>query len=123
MASDYIYVALFAVIGIGFSVVALLLSWAIRPYNPRGEKLSTYECGEKPKGSAWVQLRPGYYIYMLVFVIFDVEVLFVFPWAMALKHLRGTSLAVFAIVDMVIFVGILALGLIYAWRKGVLKWE
>ncbi|HOP80163.1 MAG TPA: NADH-quinone oxidoreductase subunit A [Armatimonadota bacterium] len=123
MASDYIYVALFAVIGIGFSVVALLLSWAIRPYNPRGEKLSTYECGEKPKGSAWVQLRPGYYIYMLVFVIFDVEVLFVFPWAMALKHLRGTSLAVFAIVDMVIFVGVLALGLIYAWRKGVLKWE
>ncbi|HPP74958.1 MAG TPA: NADH-quinone oxidoreductase subunit A [Armatimonadota bacterium] len=123
MASDYIYVALFAVIGIGFSVVALLLSWAIRPYNPRGEKLSTYECGEKPKGSAWVQLRPGYYIYMLVFVIFDVEVLFVFPWAMALKHLRGTSLAVFAIVDMVIFAGILALGLIYAWRKGVLKWE
>ncbi|MEN6519574.1 MAG: NADH-quinone oxidoreductase subunit A [Armatimonadota bacterium] len=123
MASDYTWVALFAIVGVGFVIVTLLTAWILRPYNPKGQKRSTYECGERPKGSGWVQLRPGYYIYMLVFVIFDVEVLFVLPWALALKHFRGTSLAVFAIVDMVIFVGILAVGLIYAWRKGVLKWE
>lgn len=123
MASDYTWVALFLVVGVGFVVAALLFSCLIRPHNPKGQKRSTYECGERPKGSAWVQFRPGYYIYMLVFVIFDVEVLFIFPWALALKHFQGTSLAVFAIVDMVIFVGVLAIGLIYAWKKGVLKWE
>jgi NADH:ubiquinone oxidoreductase subunit 3 (subunit A) len=70
-----------------------------------------------------VQLRPGYYIYMLIFVVFDVEVLFVFPWALALKHLKGGGLAAFAMADMFVFVGVLAVGLLYAWKKGVLKWE
>ena len=123
MASDYIWVAVFAAVGIVFAVVTLWASWAVRPHNPKGQKRSTYECGERPKGSAWVQLRPGYYIYMLVFVIFDVEVLFIFPWALALRHLKGTGLAAFAVVDMLIFVGVLAIGLIYAWKKGVLRWE
>ena len=110
-------------VGIGFTVISLVAAWAVRPHNPKGQKRSTYECGEQPKGSAWVQLRPGYYIYMLVFVIFDVEVLFIFPWAMALRHLKGIGLATFAVVDMIIFIGILAVGLLYAWKKGVLKWE
>jgi len=123
MAGSYIPVAVFAAVGIGFAVVTLWAAWAVRPYDPRGQKRSTYECGERPKGSAWVQLRPGYYIYMLVFVIFDVEVLFIFPWALALKHLKGTPLAAFAVVDMLIFVGVLAVGLVYAWKKGVLRWE
>ena len=123
MANDYIWVALFMAVGVGFTVITLLLSWVIRPYNPSGQKLSSYECGEMPKGDAWVQLRPGYYIYMLVFVIFDVEVLFIFPWALALKSMKSAGLGVLAVVDMFIFVGILAIGLIYAWKKGVLKWE
>lgn len=123
MASDYIWVAMFLLVGIGFVVVTLLTSWVVRPHNPAGQKTATYECGEQPKGSAWVQLRPGYYIYMLIFVIFDVEVLFIFPWALALRHLKGAGLAAFAIVDMIIFVSVLALGLVYAWKKGVLKWE
>jgi NADH:ubiquinone oxidoreductase subunit 3 (subunit A) len=123
MASDYVWAAIFVAVGVGFAIVSLVASWFVRPYNPKGQKLATYECGERPKGSAWVQLRPGYYIYMLVFVIFDVEVVFMFPWAMALRHLKGTSLAVFALVDMVIFVLVLAVGLLYAWKKGVLRWE
>jgi NADH-quinone oxidoreductase subunit A len=123
MASSYMWVLVFGVVGVGFTVVSLVASWFVRPYNPTGQKRSTYECGEMPKGSAWVQLRPGYYIYMLVFVIFDVEVVFIFPWALALKHLKGTSLATFAVADMFIFVGILAIGLVYAWKKGVLKWQ
>lgn len=123
LAFSYLPVLLFAIVGVAFAVISLVASWALRPHKPDGQKLSTYECGEHPKGSAWVQLRPGYYIYMLIFVLFDVEVLFVFPWALALKHLKGTPLAVFAIADMFIFIGILALGLVYAWKKGVLKWE
>ncbi len=123
MATDYLWVAMFIAVGIGFVVVTLFVSWLVRPSNPVGQKTSTYECGERPKGSAWVQLRPGYYIYMLVFVIFDVEVVFVLPWALALSSLKGTPLAIFAIVDMFIFIGVLATGLIYAWKKGVLKWE
>lgn len=123
VSQDYLWVALFALVGIGFAVVSLLASWAVRPYNPEGQKRSTYECGEMPKGNAWVQLRPGYYIYMLVFVIFDVEVLFIFPWALGLRGMKAAGLGTLALVDMFIFVGILALGLVYAWKKGVLKWE
>lgn len=119
MASDYLWVAMFTLVGIGFAVVSLLMSWVVRPYKPDGQKRATYECGEQPKGNAWVQLRPGYYIYMLVFVVFDVEVLFIFPWALTVKSMKGWL----PIVDMVIFVGVLALGLVYAWKKGVLKWE
>jgi NADH-quinone oxidoreductase subunit A len=110
---------MFLLVGVGFTVFVLCLSWFIRPHNPEGQKRSTYECGERPKGSAWVQLRPGYYIYMLIFVIFDVEVLFLFPWALSVKSLGGWL----PLIDMIIFVGILALGLVYAWKKGVLKWE
>jgi len=123
MASDYIWVALFAAVGIGFAVISLVASWAVRPYNPEGQKLSTYECGEMPKGSAWVQLRPGYYIYMLVFVIFDVEVLFIFPWALGLRSMKMAGFGALAVADMFIFIGVLAIGLLYAWKKGVLKWE
>lgn len=123
LSFSYLPVALFAIVGVAFTVITLLASWFVRPHKPQGQKRTTYECGEHPKGSGWVQLRPGYYIYMLIFVLFDVEVLFVLPWAMALKSLKGTPLAVFAIADMFIFVGILALGLVYAWKKGVLKWE
>ncbi len=119
MAHDYLWVAMFLLVGIGFVVVTLWASYFVRPYNPEGQKRSTYECGERPKGSAWVQLRPGYYIYMLVFVIFDVEVLFLFPWALSVKSMRGWL----PVVDMVIFVAVLTLGLVYAWKKGVLKWE
>ncbi|MBI2843485.1 MAG: NADH-quinone oxidoreductase subunit A [Armatimonadetes bacterium] len=123
MASDYTWVLIFLLVGVGFAVVSLLASWAVRPYDPGGQKRRTYECGEMPKGSAWVQLRPGYYIYMLVFVIFDVEVLFIFPWALALRNMKSAGLGALAIADMVIFVGVLAIGLVYAWKKGVLRWE
>ena len=89
----------------------------IRPQRPSDEKLRNYECGEPPIGSAWIQFNPRFYIFALIFVIFDVEVVFLFPWAVAYK-----SLGLFALVEMLIFVGILLVGLLWAWKKGMLKW-
>lgn len=123
MAADYAYVVVFAIIGTAFAIISLLMSWLLRPHNPVGEKLSTYECGEIPVGPAWRQFRVGYYIYLLAFVIFDVEVLFVIPWALALRTLKGQGLGIFAAVDGAIFLAVLTAGLLYAWKKGALKWQ
>lgn len=121
---NFAYIALFAVIGVAFAVVTMWLSWVIRPtYRPTGAKPETYECGEIPFGEAWKQFRVGYYIFALVFVIFDVEAIFIFPWAKELLNLKGMGLGVFAFVEMMIFIAVLVVGLVYAWRKGVLKWE
>ena len=121
---NYAYVALFAVVGIAFAVITMWLSWALRPtYKPKGTKGEPYECGEVPFGNAWKQFRVGYYIYALVFVIFDVEVAFIFPWAKELLNLKNLGMGFFAFIEMMVFIAILVIGLVYAWAKGVLKWE
>ncbi len=120
---NYAYIALFAVIGVAFSIFVMLLSWAIRPHRPSKVKLEPYECGEIPFGNAWRQFKVGYYIFALVFVIFDVEAIFIFPWAKELLNFKAKGLGVFAFAEMMIFIAILVVGLIYAWRKGVLKWD
>ena len=78
---------------------------------------STYECGELPIGEPWIRFRVAYYIFALIFVVFDVEAVFLYPWAVIMR-----KLGVYGLVEMAVFVGILALGLAYAWRKGVLEW-
>jgi len=122
--NDYTVVAIFAAVGIGFVVVTLGMAWLLRPiHRPTGEKDATYECGEVPVGQAWAQIRVGYYMYLLIFVVFDVEVLFIFPWALVGGKLKNAGLAWLWWIDMFIFTGILAVALAYAWKKGVLKWE
>ena len=124
LAKDFLTVGVFLVVGVAFVVITLLASCIIRPHKPEGEKLSTYECGEVPFGPAWLQFRVGYYIYALIFLIFDVEAVFVFPWAAALLGFsKNHALAVLGFVDMVIFISVLAVGLVYAWKKGVLEWK
>lgn len=118
----YTPIAVFAVIGILFVAMTLTVSALLRPHYPRPEKLTTYECGERPIGQAWSQFNVRYYIFTLVFVIFDVEVVFLFPWAMQLGWFREIGLGVFLFFEMLVFILILFLGLIYVWRKGVLKW-
>jgi NADH-quinone oxidoreductase subunit A len=88
----------------------------LRPLRPQAEKYVTYEAGSDPVGG-WGQSNVRYYVYALLFVIFDVEAVFIFPWAVDLE-----SLDVFGLVEMTIFIVLLALGLVYAWRKGVLRW-
>jgi NADH-quinone oxidoreductase subunit A len=123
-AKDFLTVAVFVIVGVGFVTVTLIASWVFRPHRPSAEKLTTYECGEEPVGPAWLQFRVGYYIYALIFLIFDVEAVFIFPWAAEmLGFSRNQGLAALGLIDMVIFVGVLAVGLVYAWRKGVLEWK
>ena len=98
--------------------VVLVLARALAPSNPSAEKLSTYECGVDPVGSGWSQTYVRYYLYGLLFVIFDIEAVFIFPWAIQLE-----SLGMFGLIEMLVFIGILVLGLVYAIRKGVLRWE
>jgi NADH-quinone oxidoreductase subunit A len=110
-------VAIFFVIAIGFSVVPLFLSSVLRPKNPNPIKLSTYECGMETIGSSWIQYYVSFYVYALVFVVFDVETVFLYPWAVAYGNL-----GLFALGEMLVFVGILVIGLLYAWKKQALRW-
>jgi NADH-quinone oxidoreductase subunit A len=98
-------------------VVAFLAARLIAPSRPTREKLLTYECGIDPVGEGWSQSQIRYYVYGFLFVIFDVESVFLFPWARVFATLGYT-----AVVEMAIFIGILGVGLLYAWRKGVLEW-
>lgn len=107
-------------VGGAFVVVAFLGNRIMRPRKPRVEKATTYECGIDPVGEGWSNTHIRYYLFAFLFVIFDVESVFLFPWAVQLEKIRpqGTVL-----VEMVVFVGILAVGLLYAWKKKVLEWE
>jgi NADH-quinone oxidoreductase subunit A len=118
MLSDYGYVGLFLLFGIAFVASALAVSWLFRPRAANVEKNYPYECGEIVKGSTWIQFNVHYYLIALIFVIFDVEVLFLVPWAVVL-----TELGFVAYAGMLVFIAILILGLVYAWKKGVLNWQ
>ena len=100
-----------------FSAIALLAAWLIRPKRPNSIKADTYECGMETVGTSWVQFKVQYYIYALVFVIFDVEAVFLFPLAVAFDQLK-----LYMVLEMVLFIIILAGALLYIWRKGVLEW-
>ena len=115
---DYFTVGAF--LGLGAVLVAALLGIAsvLRPTNPTKTKRLTYECGVDPVGSGWSQTYVRYYVFGLLFLIFDVEAVFIFPWAIILE-----KLGMFGLVEMLAFIAILVLGLVYAIRKGVLKWE
>ena len=115
---DYITVAVFAGFGVLLVAVAIGVSAMLRPKNPTPTKSQSYECGIDPVGGGWSQSHVRYYIFALLFLIFDVEAVFIFPWAVQLE-----ALGVFALVEMVVFIAILLAGLVYAVRKGVLEWE
>jgi NADH-quinone oxidoreductase subunit A len=111
-------VAAFVVIGTLFVVVTLFASWLLSPKKPSAEKSETYECGVEPVGSPWIQFKVGYYVYALLFVIFDIETVFLYPWAVVFKQ---TEWFVFG--EMIVFIGILVGGLAYAWKEGALRWR
>lgn len=120
-------VLLFIVAGIVFILVTLLVSKLIRPNRPNPEKLSTYESGEEPISSAWVQFNIRFYIVALIFLLFEVEIVFLFPWStvFADKELIAETNGAwgwYSFIEMILFIGVLALGLAYAWAKGYLDW-
>jgi len=118
MLFDFASILVFLVFGALFVCVNLLLSRIIQTRNPFPMKLSTYECGELPVGDSWIQFNIRFYVIALAFLIFDVEIVFLFPWAVVFK-----DLGLFAFVEMMIFVGILLVGLAYVWAKGDLEWD
>jgi len=114
----YLFIGLFTGAAVLFAVLPLLLAKFIAPRKPSGLKQMPYECGIEPVGDPWVQFRVQYYIYALVFVIFDVETIFIYPWAVGFREL-----GLLGFVEMAIFIIILALGLVYAWKKKALEWD
>jgi NADH-quinone oxidoreductase subunit A len=121
--ADWGHLGFLVLVGLALPGVALLVSFLfsrvrIRPSVPNSVKLDTYECGVETEGPSWVQFHVGYYVFALLFVIFDIETIFLYPWAVAFR-----SLAEYGFVEAVLFIGILVLGLVYAWRKDALAWR
>lgn len=127
MIEQFGYVAAFLLAGILFLAIVLTLARFIRPNRPNDEKLSTYESGEEPAGNANTRFNPRFYVIALLFVLFEVELVFLFPWAVVFRDKSLVAAApqwsTFALIEMLIFIGILALGLAFAWKRGYLDWE
>lgn len=117
-ANNYVVVAIFIGLGILLPVVALTVGRLLRPNKPTELKQTTYESGNEPVGEGQVRFNIRYYLFALMFVIFDVETVFLYPWAVAYN-----KLGLFVLVEMLIFAGMLFIGLLYAWKKKVLKWN
>jgi NADH-quinone oxidoreductase subunit A len=113
----YIFVGLLLLFAVGFALAPLLLVAILAPRKKSRSKGDTYECGIITIGETWVRFRIQYYIYALLFVVFDIETVFLYPWAVSYLGLGW-----FALVEMVIFLAMLAVGLAYAWSRGVLRW-
>jgi NADH:ubiquinone oxidoreductase subunit 3 (subunit A) len=115
--SQWIYIGLFMIVGLIIPVGAIGAAWILGPKRPNPIKETTYECGIETVGESWVQFKAQYYIFALVFLVFDVETVFLFPWAVKLGQL-----GLFAVIEGIIFILILMAGLVYTWRKGMLEW-
>ncbi|MGH7146429.1 MAG: NADH-quinone oxidoreductase subunit A [Nitrospiraceae bacterium] len=115
---NYIPILIFIVVAIAFGVVSLLLGWMVRPSHPYKAKLKTYESGSPLFSDARVQFPMRYYIIAMLFVIFDIEFVFLYPWAVDFYKLGLVGL-----VEMIVFIGILLVGFWYAWMKGALEWD
>jgi NADH-quinone oxidoreductase subunit A len=117
MTSSYVPILLFLLVGIAFPIGALVLARFIRPNRPEEVKLSPYECGIEPEKPAWSRQSVRFYIVAVLFVVFDVETVFLFPWAV-----KYEVLGLFGLIEMAIFLLILVVAYVYAWRKGALQW-
>ena len=111
-------VGVFLAFGLFFAFFSLFMAWLVRARGNDPQFRTTYECGPEALGSPWVHLNVRFYLFALLFVLFDVETLFIYPWAVAYR-----SLGMIGFVEMTAFIAVLFLGLVYAWRKGGLKWE
>ncbi|MBU2502977.1 MAG: NADH-quinone oxidoreductase subunit A [bacterium] len=123
LVADYATVLIFILVGFVFAGIALGVAKLLRPSNPSPAKLTTYECGELPTGSSWVRFNVRFYLVALFFIVFDVEVIFLYPWAVVFKQLYPVpQLGALVFWEMIIFLAILSVGLAYVWVKGDLAW-
>jgi len=117
MLHEWLYLVIFLSLALFLPAVAIVLAGILSPKKPNPIKNSTYECGIETVGSSWIQFKVQYYVFGLIFLIFDVETILLYPFAVAYNQL-----ALFGVIEVVIFIMILAAGLAYAWRKGALEW-
>ena len=117
------YIGIFLIASLGFAFTLILVPVALRflrivPRKPNPKKYTTYECGMETTGTSWPRFNFRYYFFALLFVVFDIQVVFLYPWAVEFGQLK-----LFGLVEMLVFVVILLVGFVYAWKKGVLKWR
>jgi NADH-quinone oxidoreductase subunit A len=122
MLMAYASVAAFMLVAAGFVFISMLVGKLIRPDNPYPEKVETYECGEAPVGQAWFNFNPRFYIIALIYIVFDVEIAFIYPVATVFRRWNAQGMGLYAFGELFIFVAILLLGLVYVWLKGDLEW-
>ncbi len=115
--TSYLFIGALILAGVGFALAPLVVVFIVAPRKNSLAKGDTYECGVKTYGETWVRFRIQYYIYAMIFVLFDIETVFLYPWAVSYR-----GLGFFALVEMGVFLVILSAGLAYAWAKGVLRW-
>ena len=123
MYQDFLPIVFFVVLAVALIGLPLMLQYVLSPrHNKGGDKLISYECGEIPEGSAWVRFNIRFYVIALIFLIFDVEIIFLFPWAVVFQELNSIGMGALAFIEAFIFVIILVVGFIYIWKKGDLDW-
>lgn len=118
MLAEYLPILIFVIIGVGFGVMPILAGFVLGPQRPDEEKRSPYECGFEPFDDAHMKFDVRFYLVAILFIIFDLEIAFLFPWAIVLD-----DIGVFGLLAMFLFLGILVVGFIYEWKKGALEWE
>ncbi len=114
----YFPILFFVFVALVFGVATLLLSYLVQPKYPEPEKLTTYECGSEPFSDARMPFPVRYYIFAMLFVIFDIEVIFLYPWAVVF-----TKIELIGLIEMLVFIGLFLVAYVYAWRKGALEWD
>ncbi len=124
MLENYFPILVFILVGVTIGVLPILLGWLVAPNRPDSEKLSPYECGFEAFEDARMKFDVRYYLIAIIFILFDLEIAFLFPWAAIFKEIVETpAIKMFGFVEMMVFVAILVVGYVYAWAKGALEWE
>jgi NADH-quinone oxidoreductase subunit A len=121
MLYDYFAIAIYIMIAVGFAAFVILASHVVGQRKPTAAKLSPYECGMPTIGSSLKRVPIRYYIIAMLFLLFDIEIVFLYPWVLVFRSLKG--LGFFILGEMLVFIGILIIAYIYVWRKGALEWE
>jgi len=124
MLENYFPVLLFILVGLGFGCVPIIMGRLVAPHRPDSEKTSPFECGFVPFEDSRMKFDIRYYLIAIIFILFDLEIAFLFPWATIFKEIVNTpEMKMFGFVEMFVFIGILLVGYVYAWAKGALDWE
>lgn len=123
MVDQYVPLALLLAVVVGLTAILVILGITLGPSRPSEAKASPFECGMVPVGDARTRFPVRYYLVALVFVVFDLEAVFIYPWAISLPEMKAAGMTTFWFVEMVVFMGVLLVGLVYLWKRGALDWE